>query len=220
MTSTAALDGTGATELTVPDLIRNAHSGGIRIPTFQRSFVWDSADVRALFDSIYRGFPIGTVLLWKRSAPAATVKFGPIELEVPASTDALWVVDGQQRITSLVGSLSQSAVNVDERFEVYFDLAKRTFINERQGLSNPRAIPVREALSSRQVAAWVRQHADDLEPDDFDTSDSLVGVLRDYRIPAYIVAANEQDLLREVFDRVNSAGKSISRPDFSRTLRQ
>jgi len=212
------LDGTGATELAIPDIVRLARAGEIRIPEFQRSFVWDASDVRKLFDSIYRGFPIGTILLWRHPAEGGVVHLGPIELDVPKSGRALWVVDGQQRIISLVGSLMDSETRIDERFEVYFDLASKAFVNERQAQVNPRAIPVREALGSRQVANWTRRHADDLELDDFDTADSLVGVLRDYRIPAYIVATNDQALLREIFDRVNSAGKAISRAQIFHAL--
>jgi len=100
---------------------------------------------------------------------------------------------------------------VDERFEVYLDLATGKFVNPRRGVPPMRSIPVRPALETRRLNNWLRRHDDDLEPADFDTADRLVGVIRDYRVPAYIVAADEQDLLREVFDRVNSAGKPISR---------
>jgi hypothetical protein len=57
----------------------------------------------------------------------------------------------------------------------------------------------------------LRQHVDELEPDDLELADRLGGSIRDYRIPAYIVSGDNQELLREVFDRVNSAGKPISR---------
>ena len=216
--SSDPLDGTGATELAIPDIVRLAGDGLIRIPTFQRSFIWDAVDVRKLFDSIHRGFPLGTLLLWRQPAPAGRIELGPIELDVARSENALWVVDGQQRITSLVGALSPLTKNLDERFEVYFDLGSRQFVSQRLGRSNPRAIPVRESLVSRQVASWTWRHADDLELQDFDSADELVGILRDYRIPAYIVAAEDQSVLREIFDRINSAGKSISRAQIFHAL--
>jgi hypothetical protein len=211
VTTTPSLDLTGSSEFSIPYLLALASEGSLRIPSFQRSFVWDASDVRRLFDSIYRGFPIGTLLLWRKEAPEGEVSFGPISFHVPYRTDALWVVDGQQRIISLFGALTPDLPNRDERFEVYFDLATRRFATLKSGVTRPRAIPVREALETRRLAAWAREHGDDLEVGDFDLADTLVGVIRDYRIRAYVVAEDDEMLLREVFDRVNSAGKPITR---------
>jgi Protein of unknown function DUF262 len=211
MAANDGLELTGSSEFSIPDLVRLAGEGSLRIPKFQRSFVWDAADVRRLFDSIYRGFPIGTLLLWRREAPADNTSFGPINLHAPYRTDALWVVDGQQRVISLYGALAPDLPNKDERFEVYFDLSTKSFVNPRRGVVQPRAVPLRVALETRRLAAWTRQNNDDLEADDFDLADTLVGVIRDYRIRAYVVAEDDEVLLREVFDRVNSAGKPITR---------
>ncbi len=211
MAAGPSLELTGSSEFSIPDLVRLASEGSLRIPSFQRSFVWDASDVRRLFDSIYRGFPIGTLLLWRKEAPAGKVSFGPISFDAPHRTDALWVIDGQQRIISLFGALTPDWPNRDERFELYFDLGTRRFITLRGGITRPRTIPIREALETRRLAAWIRQHGDDLEADDFDLADTLVGVIRDYRIRAYVVVEDDEVLLREVFDRVNSAGKPITR---------
>jgi hypothetical protein len=70
---------------------------------------------------------------------------------------------------------------------------------------------VREATETRSLLNWLRSHAEELDADDFDLADRLGGALRDYRIPAYTVSGDNQILLREIFDRVNSAGKPISR---------
>ena len=106
MAAQASLKGTGPTEFDVPELVKLAADGVLRIPSFQRAFVWDASDVRQLFDSLYRGFPVGAILLWRKEGPAGLVSFGPIRGEVPERADALWVVDGQQRATSLFGALS------------------------------------------------------------------------------------------------------------------
>lgn len=64
----------------------------------------------------------------------------------------------------------------------------------------------------------MRAHSEDLEVDDFDVADRLVGVLRDYRISTYAVAKDDEQTLREVFDRVNSAGKPITRAQVFQAL--
>jgi hypothetical protein len=206
-----ALTQTSSGSFGIPELVALAGQGRLRVPTFQRSFEWDADDVRQLFDSLYRGFPIGTVLLWQRPGEPETISFGPIELEVGAAADALWVVDGQQRITSLFGALSPDHQGTDSRFEVYFDLETQRFVNPRRGVVSSRSVPVREVLETRSLLNWTRQHEADLGPGDVDLVDRLGGVLRDYRVPAYIVTGEDQNLLREIFDRVNTAGKPIKR---------
>lgn len=188
-----------------------AARGRIRVPAFQRSFVWDASDIRKLFDSIWRGFPIGTLLLWRREAPAERVEFGPVAIDAPAFPDALWVVDGQQRVTSLVGALTADPAGVDHRFELCFDLRRATFVHAGRRPLPPWWLPLRVSLESRTLIGWVREHGDELVEDELNLADALGGVIRDYRIQAYIVEHDDDDLLREVFDRVNSAGKPISR---------
>ncbi|GAA2140821.1 hypothetical protein GCM10009825_28870 [Arthrobacter humicola] len=207
------LDRSASTTTTwdIPKIVSQAMSGKLRVPTFQRSFVWDPKDVLRLFDSLYRGFPVGTLLLWQQPLKPGTSRFGPIEFDVPEDPEGLWIVDGQQRVTSLVASLSPIEHRHDERFDVFFDLSRKRFVGPLRGMRPPRSIPIREALESRRLLAWLRAHGDDLEDADLETADGLGGALRDYKIPAYIVEENDESLLREVFDRVNSAGKPISR---------
>ena len=72
--------------------------GRLRIPHFQRSLRWQREDVIDLFDSIVRGYPVGSLVLWRREASAETVQLGALRVAAPQLTDALWVIDGQQRI--------------------------------------------------------------------------------------------------------------------------
>ncbi|MCK9893297.1 DUF262 domain-containing protein [Frankia sp. AgB32] len=173
--------------------------------------MWDAKDVRDLFDSLYRGFPLGTLLFWQRRGPVGEVQLGPVTLSVPEVDQALWVVDGQQRIVSLSLALWLGRKVGDDRFDVYFDLESEKFVNPRGGVTPPRAVPLSEALDGASLIRWLRNHPDDLEDKNFAAAERLGGTLRDFRIPAYVVASDDQELLRSVFDRVNSAGKPISR---------
>lgn len=201
----------------ISDIVRLATAGSVRVPHFQRSFVWDASDVLKLFDSIWRGFPIGTLLLWRHEAEGGQAKLGPLTIDVPYVSDALWVVDGQQRITSLVGALSGAVQGRDARFLVGFDLRRRRFVH-LENKPSPHVLPVSVALETRQLLAWLRDHEPDLTVEDLDTADALGGVLRDYQIPAYIVDTSDETLLREVFDRVNEAGKRIGRAEIFHAL--
>jgi hypothetical protein len=195
----------------IDQVVRLAVDGRLRVPAFQRSFVWDADDVRKLFDSIWRGFPIGTLLLWKREAKAGTASFGPVQLEVEGSTEAFWVVDGQQRVSSLVGALIESAAGLDDRFDLCFDLRRARLVAGGKRARPNWWLPVRVSLESRTLLTWLRANGQDLSEEELDLADAFGGALRDYKIPAYVVEHDDEDLLREVFDRVNSAGKRISR---------
>jgi hypothetical protein len=94
--------------LTIDGLVKRARQGDFRMPRFQRAFRWNAQDVNSLFDSIWRGFPIGSLLLWDRPAPTGEVSFGSFTVEQAAAmTNAQWVVDGQQRLTALVATLTE-----------------------------------------------------------------------------------------------------------------
>ena len=96
-------------------------TGRVRIPDFQRSFRWTNQDVVALFDSLHHGYPIGNLLMWKREAPAQRLTVGSIDIDAPQRPDALWLVDGQQRVTSIVNAMDAGSQR-DARFAVGYDL--------------------------------------------------------------------------------------------------
>src|SRR5215212_2583156 len=108
---------------------------------FQRDFRWTTTDVTALFDSIVKGYPIGSLLLWVRSSPQARITLGSLEIDAPASDSALWVVDGQQRITSLANAL-HPAGNRQAPFNIVYDLVNKEFLPAPGGALRPTVIPV------------------------------------------------------------------------------
>jgi len=77
--------------------------GTIKIPNFQRKFIWGKQQTAKLIDSIIKGFPIGTFIFWKTKEELRHYKnIGNVELpKTPKGESVLYVLDGQQRITSL-----------------------------------------------------------------------------------------------------------------------
>ena len=84
-------------------LVEAIKHGNIALPDIQRPFVWPAAKARDLFDSLYRGYPVGTLMLWETGADAGTRQVGGGENEKVAK---LLIVDGQQRLTSLYAVLT------------------------------------------------------------------------------------------------------------------
>ncbi len=115
--------------------IRQLTAGEFLIPTFQRLFIWDPEHVVNLWDSIYRCYPIGSILYWKTQTRLHVHrKLGGFFL--PENGDAKraprrYVLDGQQRATSLVASFHGGAGKVKEQyafdFTLYFDLIRAEF---------------------------------------------------------------------------------------------
>jgi Protein of unknown function DUF262 len=199
-------------------LVDMALSGKIRIPPFQRPFRWDKSDVERLFDSIYRGYPIGNLLMWERSAPAAAVQLGPLSINAPAVPDALWVVDGQQRVTSLVGVLAAPAQAVDPQFHIFFDLNVRRFVAAgRRDRINHDWLPLPVALRNQDVLRWQRERPW-LGEEDIETCDVVVTAIRDYEIPVYVVRGDDEQALKEIFDRLNNFGRRLRREEVFEAL--
>lgn len=88
---------------TYDDLISEIQKGIIKVPKFQRDFVWDIWKTAGLLDSILKGYPIGTFILWETDQRINDVKnIGNLDLpETPNGQNVQYVLDGQQRITSL-----------------------------------------------------------------------------------------------------------------------
>ena len=198
----------------VEDLVAAAVRGEVRIPVFQRGIEWKSTDVFDLFDSIYRGFPIGSLLLRRAPSTAGPVRIGPVTVFGIETRSALWVVDGQQRLTSLVAGLGRPGTlptTPDDPFVVYFDPAGQQFhAPPRDGQVPTTWVPVPQLLHGAQLTEWVYawEHGKD---------DSLRRVvfeagrrLREYRVPLYVIDTDDEDSVRAIFHRVNTAGKPLS----------
>src|SRR3954462_12277854 len=144
-----------ATVFSVEDLVSRVRRGEVRVPKFQRRLRWGPKDIKLLFDSVYRGYPIGSLLFWKREAPPDSVKLGPITIDAPASRDAWWGVDGQQRITSLVGALLHpDPIHGRDEYALGIDLETEEFIRSRPSL--PKSwMPLSVVLDTTALLRWL-----------------------------------------------------------------
>lgn len=195
-----------ARTITVRELIHKMRNGEIRVPQFQRPLRWRAEDVRKLLDSIWRGYPVGSLLFWKRKAEAETLRVGGAHLDAPAVPDAWHVVDGQQRVTALAAALLDLDHGDERRWTHTFDVDNRTFYAgdpppERVGID----VPVRVLGDLSRLGRWLRQHAVEDETVIARIEEAQQALL-DYAIPVYIVDTDDERALRGVFARLNSTG--------------
>lgn len=209
-----------ARALSVETLLQHVRDGKVRLPEFQRPLRWRSSHVLELFDSIYRGFPIGELLLSKREAPAARLHFGPYVVAAPAMSDGLFVVDGQQRITALAGAM----LHPDKRprgdiHAVWFNLERERFFRLQESEPPPPSIPVNVVGDSFQLLSWLNEWPFRTERIDLVQRAIALGkALREYQIPAYIVEGATEDALRLIFKRVNTSGVQMEETEVFNAL--
>lgn len=199
---------------TAVNLVNDVRSGTVRIPPFQRAYRWQTSDVTALFDSLYRGYPVGNLLFWRRPAPAERLRLGHLEIDAPQTETAHWVVDGQQRIISIVAALTATADTTDPRFRIYFDLESERFIStgSHKAASGP-LLPVHIIGDTKELLAWHRENAEWLTTSQVDLADSVSKAVREYQIPGYVVTGGTEEQVRIIFDRMNSTGKRLRAPE-------
>jgi hypothetical protein len=200
-----------ATTYDVERLVAMAWSGNIRVPRFQRGFRWQRRDVIRLLQSIFRGYPIGSLLLWRTPAPAGKLHLGSLQINAEQNDRALWVVDGQQRITSLANVLHPDGWRSDP-FRIGYDLRKSDFVStSANAAESPLVVPLPVLFNLRKVLAWFSSYpelAEYAEP-----ANEITTRLRQYQVPAYEVEHGDEKVLRDIFDRMNNYGKRLSRAE-------
>ena len=210
-----------ADRITVEELLKLATAGRLRVPSFQRALRWDADDKWKLLDSMERGYPIGTLLLWKRAA--STTDIGsplPRGPAAPSQGDVYLVVDGQQRISTLWGALALAPEGAQPT--IVFDMVSEKFLvrplkrTERGHLGSmgdgttPPALPMHIALDAVTLSEWVPSAL----PREIKLRYFEVGKrLREYLIPTYVVEGDDTEILRNIFDRTNSTGKALTRDE-------
>ena len=139
----------------IRETVETAMSGALVLPTFQRPYVWKDGQVLRLLDSLLRGFYVGTILLWEQKVSPRTVNFGGVSVTSREHARGAAIVDGQQRIASLV-----RAVHTD-RFFVH--LAEGRFLVD--AAPAPWVLPVGTVVYPTGHSKWgllkmAKPHAD------------------------------------------------------------
>lgn len=195
-----------AFSLTVRKVLGRVQAGEIRVPSFQRPLRWNASEVVKLFDSILKGYPIGSLLFWKHSFPAdAELPIGSARISAPAVADGWFIVDGQQRTTALAAALLDLDQRGDPRWAIYFDPATNAFFSKPPGAAEiGEFVPLSALGDIRRLGKWFRTCQ--LSEDEQSRVEDVQQRLLDYEIPGYLMETDDIDALRGVFARLNSTG--------------
>ncbi|MGC9530439.1 MAG: GmrSD restriction endonuclease domain-containing protein [Candidatus Bipolaricaulaceae bacterium] len=213
-------------------LIEDIAMGEIGLPDIQRPFVWPMTKVRDLFDSMYRGFPIGYLLFWENGYPGTHRTIGDGQKQKVAR---LLIVDGQQRLTSLYAVMKAEPVVTKDFKHQRIKIAFHP-LSERFEASNPAIekdaewIPDINILWQLDTDVFIfmeeflkrlstKRTLSTEEVKKIRTNVSKLIKLEDYPLTALEISSSvDEDQVADIFVRINSQGTPLNQANFILTL--
>lgn len=213
-------------------LINDISLGEIGLPDIQRPFVWKNAKVRDLFDSMYRGYPVGYFLFWKNGVEEGTRTIGVENKQIPPK---LVIVDGQQRLTSLYAVIRNIPVLRDNfekeqisiafnPLEEKFEVTDAAILRDKAYISDISMIWDDKTDLFEVVDNYLESLSSsrELTPEDnkkIKKAFSKLSSLLSFPFTALELASDvTEEAVSEVFVRINSKGTPLNQSDFILTL--
>lgn len=207
--------------------------GDIALPDIQRPFVWTNAKVRDLFDSMYRGFPVGYFLFWENMAGGATKQIGVGGKAHQVAR--LLIVDGQQRLTSLFAVFRGRKVldadyterQIDVAFrprDGKFEVADAAIRRDAEWIANISELWASGRPSYQMVKGFLKQleakgPVNDADEDRISHNLDRLFDLQKYPFTALEIASTvDEEQVADIFVRINSEGVRLNQADFILTL--
>ncbi|MBC8432682.1 MAG: DUF262 domain-containing protein [Desulfobacterales bacterium] len=200
--------------LTFSSLMSDIEKGNIKIPQFQRDFVWNKDKSAKLLDSIVKGYPIGTFILWKTKEELRALRnLGGLNLPKTPKGDFIhYVLDGQQRLTTLFASLKGLKIKREEREDDYSDFhidleaeeSDPIVLNSLADTNHHKVIKLHDLLYGK-----LKMLSGYPEP----LQDKIQGYkdrINAYQFSAVLIKEAPIDVATEIFTRLNVGGKPLS----------
>lgn len=212
-----------AESLTIRQVLELVANGQIRIPAFQRGFVWDYDQVAYLMDSIYKRFPFGSLLFWRTKEQLRRERnLGFFELPEPRDDYPVdYVLDGQQRITSIFSVFQSSLEPVpasddsvsNELQNIYFDLSAPDFAQETQFLpltdgevDLEKHFPLNCLFDSKKY----REATEGYSKAMIAKIDAMQENFKEVLIPFQLIRTEDKAAVAIIFERINRQGVPLN----------
>ncbi len=190
-------------------------TGQIKLPRFQREFVWDKEQSGKLIDSILRGFPIGTFIFWRTKEELRSYKeVGNHKLpNTPKGDYVQYILDGQQRITSLYAirkgiRITKDGKEIDYR-DIYIDLGYSPECDEQIVTTEKKGgglyVSIHDVLS-KPLGTFYKN----LTHEQADLIEGYKGKLTNYDFSTITIKDYPIEVACEVFSRINTGGKALT----------
>ncbi|AXE18046.1 hypothetical protein DR864_10015 [Runella rosea] len=197
------------------DFISRIESGRVRIPHFQRNFVWELKASAKLVDSMLKGYPIGTFILWQTQEELRSVRsIGNLSFPEQRNGESVYyILDGQQRITSFFAAITGAKIErergkVDNFSEIYINLMAGEdddiVITETNGLPEKSYIRVTDLIngSFALLGSFPTEYHESLL--------KFQNNIRGWNFNITYLNDAKIDVATDVFTRLNVGGKTLS----------
>ena len=219
-------------DYTVNKLLEDIEIGNIGLPDIQRPFVWNKTKVRDLFDSMYRGFPIGYLLFWENGLPGEHRLIGADRKQ---KAPVLLIVDGQQRLTSLYAVMRGKPI-IDKNFsttrirlafhpfEQRFEVTNSAIEHDPEWLADISVLWQKTTTLLTFVNKFIdqlktRRPLSDTEREQVYQAIARVVDLQKYPLTALEVSSSvTEEQVADIFVRINSRGTPLNQANFILTL--
>ncbi len=206
----------------IDKIINRIDAGDIRIPAFQRGFIWKQDQILDLLDSIVTNYPIGSVLLWntqerlKYTRNIAGYSIPDTSIEYPVN----YVLDGQQRLSTIYAVFSNKAVqdqlselyNPDlSLFDIYYDFKIKSFLTkiEVDNDNTESLLFLKNLLNAGYIIEALRM----LDQKYHQEAQSLYSKFNNYEIPVVTIKNRDKEEVGIIFERINNTGTKLSTLD-------
>jgi hypothetical protein len=204
--------------LRIEELVSNVKVGDIKLPKFQRPFVWRRSNILTLWDSVYNGYPIGSILLWlTREKLASERRIGDLEInQRPDEYPINYLLDGQQRLSSLCGGLYWDGKDKKSIWNIAFDLESEKFIYP-ENETRTEWFPLNRLLGTFDFINQCRLFENHPEKLLFEANaQKLLKSIKDYKVAAVRIGDMTLNEVGPIFERINSTGRQLTIVDLMR----
>lgn len=200
--------------LSFSSLMSDIERGNIKIPQFQRDFVWSKEKSAKLLDSIVKGYPIGTFILWKTKEELRSLRnLGGLDLPATPKGDFIhYVLDGQQRLTTLFASIKGLKIHREEHEDDYsefkIDLEAKEdepiVLTSADDTNHHQVIKLQDLLFGKLkvLAAYPEPLQDKVQ--------EYKDRINAYQFSAVLIKEAPIDVATEIFTRLNVGGKPLT----------
>lgn len=199
--------------LSIRKIIDKISSGEIRIPSFQRGFVWEPDAVAFFMDSLYKGYPIGAILLWRTREKLVNERnLGRFILPDPVKDYPIdYVLDGQQRLTSIFSVFQTDLIPEDDPnwCDIYYIIGSDKNPQDQQFVPLDKSevdLSKHFPISTLFDSVKYRKATESLSDETKAEIDKLQETFKEVNIPAQSMETDDKSIVAIVFERINRAG--------------
>jgi hypothetical protein len=203
------------TEREIGTLISEISHGEIKLPEIQRGYVWKPTQVAKLIESLYRGYPTGSLLFWKTSEAPRSRDFALDGTPQPSVVQPLYLLDGQQRLTALSRALGN-----DQATEIVFNVESEAFQNQSAATARHSLwVKVRDVTHPEaelyEMVEALHVAAPDLGKNAIARRLQRLASIRSQKYYMEILTDFPYEEIAQIFVRVNSGGRSLRTSDLA-----